>query len=102
MAGATYPRRTFVVVLRDDGAQSTDVEPFSRYEQLSQETEDARRELAEELERKGLADQADLEPATGFHMLLVEATDEAIEFLRESPRVAEVAAVPDSFPVDLM
>lgn len=102
MARETEPRRTFVVVLKEDGGHPTDTEPFSRYERLFQETEEARRQLVEELQKEGLADQASLEPATAFHMLLVEATDEAVDCLRRSPRVAEVAAAPDQFPVDLI
>ena len=102
MARATEPRRTFVVVLKNDDEHSADIEPYLRYEQLFRDTENARRELTEELEKMGLADQAELEPATGFSMLLVEATEEAVDCLRQSPRVAEVAAAPAHLRVDLV
>jgi len=102
MAAEEKPRHTFVVVLKDEDQGDADGDLYRSYDELFQETEDARRALAEALEGEGLAAEADLEPATGFNVLLVEATDAAVDCIRRSPRVAEVAVAPDQFSVDLL
>jgi predicted transcriptional regulator len=93
-----------MVVFHEDAdvSQYESMSRSARHQVEQKATEERRRELLDKLKQAGLDKEAEVPEATPMSMLLVSASERAIDEMRKTPCVKDVLPMADELGVDLL